>query len=181
MPPRPKYSHVPNVHQVIPGAAVHIVLKQDQPTGRTVQGTIQTVLTRGNHPRGIKVRLSDGRVGRVQSMDTGSTAASGANQAGISANSATSVFRSTGVTATSDDDAPRESIGLDAYIRPGKPKQQRRRRNGPSGEASDDISTEQTSQLPTPASVVICPVCEEFEGDEAAVSHHVATHFEAAN
>jgi hypothetical protein len=23
-----------------------------------------------------------------------------------------------------------------------------------------------------------CPVCWEFEGDEAAVSHHVDTHFE---
>jgi hypothetical protein len=23
-----------------------------------------------------------------------------------------------------------------------------------------------------------CPVCGEFEGDEAAVSHHVDTHFE---
>ena len=62
---------VPNVTQVIPGAAVSIVLKADQPTGRQVQGIVGNVLTRGNHPRGIKVRLSDGRVGRVQKMHTG--------------------------------------------------------------------------------------------------------------
>jgi hypothetical protein len=25
--------------------------------------------------------------------------------------------------------------------------------------------------------VAICPVCEDFEGDEAAVAHHVEEHF----
>ncbi|OJJ72172.1 hypothetical protein ASPBRDRAFT_88403, partial [Aspergillus brasiliensis CBS 101740] len=58
----------PTTQHVRPGAGVHIVLKKDQPTGRTVSGIVGEVLTRGNHPRGIKVRLVDGRVGRVQSM-----------------------------------------------------------------------------------------------------------------
>ncbi|KAF2973437.1 hypothetical protein GQX73_g104 [Xylaria multiplex] len=62
---------VPSIHQVIPGALVNIVLKADQPTGRQVQGIVQHVLTKGNHPRGIKVRLTDSRVGRVQSMALG--------------------------------------------------------------------------------------------------------------
>jgi len=49
-----------------PGQRVHIVLKQDQKTGRTVAGTIGQVLTSASyHSRGIKVRLTDGRVGRV--------------------------------------------------------------------------------------------------------------------
>ncbi|KAG4442102.1 hypothetical protein IFR05_002388 [Cadophora sp. M221] len=61
-------SSVPTIQQVIPGAPVFIVLKVDQPTGRQVQGTVAELLTRGNHPRGIKVRLQDGRVGRVQRM-----------------------------------------------------------------------------------------------------------------
>ncbi|KAK0106851.1 hypothetical protein ONS95_003573 [Cadophora gregata] len=61
-------SSVPTIQQVIPGSAVSIVLKVDQPTGRQVQGTVAELLTRGNHPRGIKVRLQDGRVGRVQRM-----------------------------------------------------------------------------------------------------------------
>lgn len=67
---------VPTTNQVIPGAHVNIVLKADQSTGRTVSGKIQDVLTRGNHPRGIKVRLVDGRIGRVQSMLSTSTSAS---------------------------------------------------------------------------------------------------------
>ncbi|KAM0756436.1 hypothetical protein T439DRAFT_352123 [Meredithblackwellia eburnea MCA 4105] len=51
---------------LIPGSTnVKIILKQDQPTGRTVEGTVKEVLTRGDHPRGVKVRLTDGRVGRV--------------------------------------------------------------------------------------------------------------------
>jgi uncharacterized repeat protein (TIGR03833 family) len=61
-------TRVPTVKDVVPGASVNIVLKADQPTGRTVSGTVKDVLTQGNHPRGIKVRLSDGRVGRVQSL-----------------------------------------------------------------------------------------------------------------
>ncbi|KAK3367822.1 hypothetical protein B0H63DRAFT_86548 [Podospora didyma] len=61
-------SRVPTIREVIPGAEVNIVLKADQRTGRTVSGAVQQVLTKGNHPRGIKVRLEDGRVGRVQTM-----------------------------------------------------------------------------------------------------------------
>lgn len=59
---------VPRRHRVLIGSQVSIVLKQDQPTGRQVQGTVAELLTRGDHPRGVKVRLSDGRVGRVQSV-----------------------------------------------------------------------------------------------------------------
>ncbi|KAI1133233.1 hypothetical protein F5Y10DRAFT_131679 [Nemania abortiva] len=62
---------VPRTHQVVPGAHVNIVLKADQRTGHQVRGTVQNVLTRGDHHRGIKVRLMDGRIGRVQSMASG--------------------------------------------------------------------------------------------------------------
>ena len=51
-----------------PGTLVSIVLKADQRTGREVQGTVAQLLTRHNHPRGIKVKLTDGRVGRVESI-----------------------------------------------------------------------------------------------------------------
>lgn len=51
-----------------PGLAVSIVLKADQRTGKQVQGTVSQLLTRHNHPRGIKVKLTDGRVGRVQQI-----------------------------------------------------------------------------------------------------------------
>jgi len=54
--------------QIKPGLLVSIVLKADQASGRQVRGTVSQLLTRHNHPRGIKVKLTDGRVGRVQQI-----------------------------------------------------------------------------------------------------------------
>ncbi|EGB14959.1 Protein of unknown function DUF2196 [Pseudodesulfovibrio mercurii] len=52
-----------------PGQLVDIVLKQDQPTGRLTRGTVAALLTKSpTHPHGIKVRLTDGRVGRVKAI-----------------------------------------------------------------------------------------------------------------
>lgn len=54
---------------VPPGTLVDIVLKKDQGTDRRVRGKVKDLLTRkAYHPRGIKVRLEDGRVGRVQNI-----------------------------------------------------------------------------------------------------------------
>ncbi len=48
------------------GLTVDIVLKGDQDTGKRTRGVIQDILTSSaTHPRGIKVRLGDGSVGRV--------------------------------------------------------------------------------------------------------------------
>ncbi len=48
---------------------VAIVLKQDQRTGKQTLGVVKDVLTRSAfHPHGIKVRLEDGQVGRVQKL-----------------------------------------------------------------------------------------------------------------
>lgn len=50
-----------------PGQKVAIVLKQDQRTGKRTEGIVADILTKSSsHPRGIKVRLTDGQVGRVQ-------------------------------------------------------------------------------------------------------------------
>jgi uncharacterized repeat protein (TIGR03833 family) len=52
-----------------PGLRVAIVLKQDQRTGRQTFGVVKDLLTNSNfHPHGIKVRLTDGQVGRVQEI-----------------------------------------------------------------------------------------------------------------
>lgn len=59
---------VPRHAAIQRGTLVSIVLKQDQRTGRQVQGSVSDILTRADHPRGVKVRLSDGRVGRVQAI-----------------------------------------------------------------------------------------------------------------
>lgn len=51
------------------GAEVDIVLKKDQPTGKLTHGIVQDILTsKREHPRGIKVRLTSGQVGRVQAI-----------------------------------------------------------------------------------------------------------------
>lgn len=59
---------VPRHRDISIGTAVSIVLKADQRTGRQVTGTVAQLLTRGDHPHGVKVRLTDGRVGRVQQL-----------------------------------------------------------------------------------------------------------------
>ncbi len=54
---------------ITPGLKVAIVLKQDQRTGRQTIGIVKDLLTNSpNHPHGIKVRLADGQVGRVQKI-----------------------------------------------------------------------------------------------------------------
>ena len=51
------------------GLCVAIVLKQDQRTGNQTVGTVKDLLTNSAfHPHGIKVRLTDGQVGRVQEI-----------------------------------------------------------------------------------------------------------------
>ena len=55
-----------------PGLIVEIVQKQDQRSGTRTQGIVQEILTNSSfHPHGIKVRLADGRVGRVAVILTG--------------------------------------------------------------------------------------------------------------
>lgn len=52
-----------------PGMRVHIVLKKDQRSGNLTEGVVKQLLTRSpTHPHGIKVRLEDGRVGRVKAI-----------------------------------------------------------------------------------------------------------------
>ena len=54
---------------ISPGATVDIVLKADQRTGKLTRGVVKDLLTNSQiHPRGIKVRLTNGQVGRVQAI-----------------------------------------------------------------------------------------------------------------
>ena len=51
------------------GLRVAVVRKQDQRTGKRTLGTVQDILTASaSHPHGIKVRLADGQIGRVQEI-----------------------------------------------------------------------------------------------------------------
>lgn len=236
---------VPKTSAVIRGAAVNIVLKADQPTGRTVSGVVRDVLTRGDHPRGIKVRLADGRVGRVQSMTSASSSSSSAAAAAAAAAGSStaadlsedrigaagmvgnvqsipndgdgdgdgdseqgghrhSPFGSRGgrpprrggrrggrgggwsqgyegpASEEQEQGVPSQQIGLDAYVKEARPN----RKGKPKGSSSvgpTQVEPPEHEYGPSPpAATVTCPVCGAFEGDEAAVSHHVAGHFETS-
>lgn len=191
------YKPVPSIQEVIPGASVNIVLKQDQPTGRTVSGTVRDILTRGNHPRGIKVRLADGRVGRVQSMASGVVNDEGGSSVGDGQNgfevkgNVTDEARggrrrfgrgARDIRRDEAEEVPPTAIGLDAYI---KPARQRGRGKGKvrgateGTVASDEQSSTADDAIRGQGELALCPVCQDFQGDEAAVAHHVATHFDA--
>ena len=51
------------------GARVQVVQKQDQRTGKLTEGVVKDILTKSStHPHGIKVRLTNGGVGRVKKV-----------------------------------------------------------------------------------------------------------------
>ena len=53
------------------GLSVAIVLKQNQRNGTLTEGIVKDILTNSqNHPHGIKVRLEDGAVGRVKTINS---------------------------------------------------------------------------------------------------------------
>lgn len=55
---------------VTAGTSVEIVLKKDQRTGKLTSGVVKDILTNSPvHSRGIKVRLTDGQIGRVQKIN----------------------------------------------------------------------------------------------------------------
>ncbi|KAH8172048.1 hypothetical protein LIA77_08816 [Sarocladium implicatum] len=150
---------VPTIQQVIPGASVYIILKEDQPTGRETQGTVQELLTRGNHPRGIKVRLRGGLVGRVQRMSTEvtpvadvetATSAQAVRQSPLVSRGGSSQIRYRDVRLDEDEEPPQRSL-------------------------ADYLPAELNTPEPvaTAQPLAKCPFCEEFEGDEVAVSYHI--------
>lgn len=162
--PRDYNASVPTVQQVTPGASVSIVLKQDQPTGREVQGTVQDLLTRGNHPRGIKVRLTDGRVGRVQRM---------------AGNHATVQQPSDGFTVRREGRRPPTFQDMRNEEFPSEPPPRTLLDFLPEDNVSsgDVGSTDSgTGAVTFSSATAKCPICNDFEGDEAAVTHHVEGH-----
>lgn len=61
---------ITNRSQIQIGDTVQVVQKQDQRSGKLTQGVVLRMLTNSaNHPRGIKVMLEGGIVGRVMNID----------------------------------------------------------------------------------------------------------------
>ncbi len=61
---------MPQRNQITKGSNVSIETKQNQGTGKLTDGIVDKILTSSeSHPHGIKVRLQDGQIGRVHSID----------------------------------------------------------------------------------------------------------------
>lgn len=55
-----------NRENIYPGLEVDIILKADQRSGKRTRGIVKNLLTKSSfHPHGIKVLLTDGKIGRV--------------------------------------------------------------------------------------------------------------------
>ncbi len=62
-------SYEPTKENIEAGMLVRITLKKDQRSGQLTEGVVDKILTKSsNHHHGIKVRLEDGRVGRVKEI-----------------------------------------------------------------------------------------------------------------
>ncbi|KAK4459468.1 hypothetical protein QBC42DRAFT_231690 [Cladorrhinum samala] len=197
-------TRVPTTKQVVPGAQVNIVLKADQPTGRTVSGAVKDVLTRGDHHRGIKVRLVDGRIGRVQSM-VGRDGSSSGTDPGVEVDPSAPVDAQPAgygrmgrrpprfVQDVRNDPysppAPETPVGLDAYIKPAKDKKRKGGKGSGGGggattssETAAGTSFESANHalegVAAQEDALTCPVCNDFRGDARAIQHHVASHFD---
>ncbi|KAF2708855.1 hypothetical protein K504DRAFT_468086 [Pleomassaria siparia CBS 279.74] len=176
------HPNVPYFSQLRPGTPVAIILKQDQPTGHRVYGVVGELLTKGDHPRGVKVRLRDGRVGRVQKVveeakgregeDSVGGAGAGLGRDGETIRGGSSGGR--GFKHTQDvredghlwDDQNQASREYFADVQFKVKGQKKGKRKG----GSSAVVAEET--------LATCPVCGAFEGDERAVAHHVEQHFQ---
>lgn len=181
--PRPAYTSVPPIRAIHPGGGVSIILKEDQQSGHQVKGIVADLLTRGDHPRGVKVRLRDGRVGRVQGLVSeaeglegegivgGPEANLGRNGEGA-ANAGRGGRRGGRIERDIREDdeylyenrASNQGYGLFAALEEADKRHEQSRAGPPLGQvASEELA--------------VCPVCYKFEGDEASVAHHVEQHF----
>ena len=63
---------LPKRSEISPGLRVLVVEKQNQSTGKLTEGLVARILTSSpTHPHGIKVMLTNGKVGRVQAIAPG--------------------------------------------------------------------------------------------------------------
>ncbi|KAF2816769.1 uncharacterized protein BDZ99DRAFT_1135 [Mytilinidion resinicola] len=170
-------SSVPSFSALASGTPVSIVLKIDQPTGHQVRGIVADLLTRGDHPRGVKVRLRDGRVGRVQGLVSLAEGEAGeAVAGGVGANlgrdgengsirGRARQFKYTDVREEEDGEYEQRVSSLADYCPQLAQLEQKE---------NSEVGRRNVGVEPVTAR---CPVCGESEGDEVAVAHHVEEHF----
>ena len=60
---------IPSRDKISIGIIVQIIQKQDQYTGSLTEGKVKRILTSSQfHPHGIKIKLENGKIGRVQKI-----------------------------------------------------------------------------------------------------------------
>jgi uncharacterized repeat protein (TIGR03833 family) len=63
---------IPKRIEIAPGVRVKVIEKNNQRSGLLTEGIVARILTNSPvHPHGIKVMLTDGKVGRVQAILSG--------------------------------------------------------------------------------------------------------------
>lgn len=178
--PRPAFTSVPPFQAINPGGGVSIILKEDQQSGHQVKGIVADLLTRGDHPRGVKVRLRDGRVGRVQGLVSEAEGLQGEGiVGGPEANLGRNGQGAPGGRRTGGR-IERDIREDDEYLYENRAAEHDYGLFAALEEA--DRKHESTKIAPTTQSLgsqdlAVCPVCYKFEGDEASVAHHVEQHF----
>ena len=168
---------VPKMSSLRPGISVNMVLKADQRSGKLTTGPISEILTRGDHPRGIKVRLASGQIGRVQSLattpnDASSTTPSsfralGYSQHGTKGRDYGPLQAKYGVGGMEDDVAP-VSRSLADYIRTRPVSKQRN--SSTSSEQGESIQIRLEKQFPSIDTALIAAISADYNDAEAARS-----------
>ncbi|KAF2850120.1 hypothetical protein T440DRAFT_397806 [Plenodomus tracheiphilus IPT5] len=182
--PRQESHTVPPHRSIHPSTPVSIILKADQATGHRVHGIVADLLTRGDHPRGVKVRLRDGRVGRVQALISEAEGQRGeALVGGVGANLGR-VGENAGALGGARGGGGMVGGRIERDIRDQDEYLYDEGRQQASASLGLFAALEDADRGPVEAKVkkgettmATCPVCGEFEGDEAAVAHHVEEHF----
>lgn len=156
---------VPTISQLTPGTPVYIILKEDQPTGKETHGIVSELLTKGNHPRGIKVRLRDGQVGRVQRLSTETSAPakdniypnSNANAAPARTGRFSHKYTDIRQDEYHEEPPPRS---LADFLPPSLDQAEEERQDTTGGGGGGQPALD-------------CPFCADFKGDETAVTVHI--------
>lgn len=144
-------------------------------------GIVADVLTSGDHPRGVKVRLRDGRVGRVQGLvaeaegERGEAEVGGA-EAGLGRNGEEERGRGRGGRGARGAFRGVRDVRDDEYVW----DESRERQLGEyfAGLDLEGTPREVGVRDGFKSELVTCPVCTVFEGDERAVAFHVEQHFQ---
>lgn len=131
------------------GCEVDIVLKADQGTGRVTRGLVREFLTNSKfHPQGIKVRLVDGGIGRVERIVQGDDNGESNN---VGNNSETGTYHTTQQKQSSDANARERGTkelsndsNNSSQKQSAKPKQKKQK----SSETSSLLSTVYLSNIP---------------------------------